>query len=238
MISTTKAIVLRIIPYSDSKNILNCYSPDFGRVSFVCFKPKGKKRWSAGYFHLLALVEVVFAYHEKKHVHTARSVQHTGQLQSLLNNPAKLSIAIFLAEFLNSVLQEEDANALLYTYMENFIFQLNESVSGYDGFHLKFMLELASYTGFFPELDLSGVIGNGFLNLSTGELDDTEHTFSLSKESGDIFKKLISTPYESLSTISIGAASRTKLLNELIRFYSIHFPDFKEPASLKIFRGY
>lgn len=238
MITTTKAVVLRIVPYSDSKYILNCYSSDFGRISFVNFKPKGGKQKRTEYIHSLALVEVVFINHEKKQVHTARSVQLCEQLQSLLSNPAKQSIVMFLAEFLNFVIKDEDSNPYLYRYIEEFICQLNETSERFDWFHHKFLLELAGFTGFFPELNLENNTNSGFLNLFTGELDEDESAFSVPLNVTECLRALRNIAYDSLPNIKGTALLRSDVLDAIIRYYSLHFPDFKEPSSLKIFRGY
>ncbi len=238
MITSTNVLVLRIVPYSDSKVILNAYSPDFGRISFLHFKPKATKKGRAGYFHPLALLEVLFNNHEKKQVHTARSVQHAVQLQSVLSNPAKQSITLFLAEFFNLILKDEDANPHLYHYLAAMVEKLDADTNGYPWYHLKVVLEVAAFTGFFPELQLRHNHGKAFLNLYTGELEGVSGPFSASEETTGALRSLLELPYEDLVQMPGGKGVRAQVLNDLMRFYALHFPDFKEPASLKIFRDY
>lgn len=238
MLTTTKAVVLKIVPYSDSKNIFNCYSPDFGRITFVHFQSKGGKRQRSAYFHPLSLVEVVFNHHERKHVYTANSMQHSVQLQSLLTNPLKQSIILFLAEWLNSILKDEDANAFLYTYISDFVELLNVAKSNFELFHLKFILELATFTGFFPEMRWEDFTVGGYLNLYSGDFESQASNLTVSGPITEALLQIGTLPYDKLSEQNFPSAVRTEMLDEILRFYALHFPDFKVPASIKIFRGY
>lgn len=238
MFTKSQAIVLRTIPYSDSKLILNCYTPKFGKIAFIDYRAKGRKKHRSGYFHPLAIIEVEYNSHERKQVYSAKSIQHSVQLQSVLTNPFKQSISLFLSEFLDFILKDEDSNETLYEYILKGISALDEAKEGYDLFHLKFILDLATFTGFFPEIQFNQYYENRFLNLMNGAFEDHDGSLTVSTNCTLFIVQLANTPYESLGDIDVSTGLITEGLNALMRYYSIHFPDFKTPTSLKIFRGY
>lgn len=238
MLTKSEAIVLRVIPYADNKLILNCYSPGQGKIAFVDYRSKGRKKQRSGYFHPLAIVEVEYNSHERKQVYAVKSIQHSSQFQSLLTNPLKQSFSLFLSEFLNLVLKDEDANEELYTYIKRFIGFLNEAKGSFDLFHLKFILGLAAFTGFFPEIQFKAFHEKSYLNLMSGCFEEADTSLTISANCTWLLVRLSNTSFDSLHDLQVPPGLITEGLNALMQYYSIHFPDFKIPSSLKIFRGY
>ena len=67
--------------------------------------------------------------------------------------PTKLSIALFIAEFLYHALKGEQQNAPLFAFVSSSLAWLDAAERPVPNFHLVFIMRLAHYIGFYPNLD-------------------------------------------------------------------------------------
>ena len=75
-----------------------------------------------------------------------------------------------------------------------------------------------------------------FFNLESGSTCATQTIGSnLSGKDLTLFKEFLGTEFEDLNNMSIKNESRTRVLNYIIDYYSLHLQMFKTPKSIHVF---
>jgi DNA repair protein RecO (recombination protein O) len=151
----------------------------------------------------------------------------------LHNDIQKSSIIIFLSEILNSIFREEtDVNKGLFEFLFNSL-SWYDSVVSCNNFHIKFLLELSKFTGFYPNINNENDL---FFDLQLGSTTLTRPFGSnISGADFNLFKEFLGTKFEDLNLMNLKNNSRVKILNYIIDYYSLHLQMFKTPKSINVF---
>ena len=149
----TEAIVLHSIKYGDSRLIVDMFTREHGRLSFGTNIPKsGHAKIKKQYFQPLTLLYIEADVRQQQQVHKLKDVSMLCPIASLLTDPSKLAIALFIAEFLYHAMKDEQTNTPLFDYIRSSIEWLDNRQDHYANFHLVFLIHLSRFLGFFPNL--------------------------------------------------------------------------------------
>lgn len=233
MLITTNAIVLSKIKYRDNDLIVKCYTQHYGVLNFllpgVLKSKKGLTR--TAYFQLLSQLQLVIAYNPNRSLHTIKETKISQLYSSLHSNISKSAIVMFLSEVLTNTLKEEEANDILFSYLETTLLWL-DTHSDCSNFHLLFLVNLTKYLGFYPEnihLDYE------YFNLQDGKFEIKQHSdYAVSGENLIILKQLLGTKFDALSHIKLNTKQRQSFLNMILLYYELHLGNFKKLKSLQI----
>lgn len=221
-----KAIVLSAVRYQEKALVVSCFTAEVGRKSFFvrdAFTGKANK-FKSSYFEPLTQLEIVATNKQKGTLEYFKEVKLHCTYQQIPHHFVKRSLALFLAEILNQVIKEEEANDALYMYLENSLLVLDETAE-ISTFPLLFLLNLSSYLGFFPDFSAEAT----FFDLKYGVFQNNESDFTLSESDSQLFRNL-----------GIGNGSnftkleRRSVLNCLLEFFAHHIDHFKRPKSLDV----
>ena len=104
----TEAIVLHTLKYGDSRLIVDLFTREAGRLSFIVPLPKTpRSKIKKQYFQPLTLLFIESDLRPQADLQHLRDATLLQPLPSLLSMPTKLSIALFVAEFLYYALRDE-----------------------------------------------------------------------------------------------------------------------------------
>ena len=233
----TKAIVLHFIKYGESQVIVDLFTEQVGRVSFICPIPKSSKgRAKRQFFQPLTILDVQFDYRQKMKLQRFKDIRIAEPFSTIPFDPYKLSISLFCAEFLYYATRDEQKNALLYDYVEKSILWLDSAVRAFSNFHLVFMLRLSRFLGFFPNLE--DYHPGDLFDLRSGCFVGTvplHKDFLLPADSAQILL-LIRLQYETMHLLKISREDRNRCTALILQFYRLHIPDFPELKSFDILR--
>ncbi len=233
MLTTTKAIVLSKLKYKDYDLIVKCYTEDFGVVSFILKGVLKNKKSSnkVAYFQLLSQLQITLQHKQNRSLQSIKNTKLEYHYSSLHTNVLKSSIVMFLAEVLSNVLQEEEENKTLYTYIETTLLWLDEHVE-YSNFHLLFLLNLTKYLGFYPDTSNTQY---SFFDLLEGRfITQKMNKHSISEDNLTLLKQLLGTTFDGLSSVKINSKQRQLFLNMILLYFELHLGNFKRPKSLQI----
>lgn len=149
MLHKTRGIVLNYMRYRETSIIARVFTEVFGRQTYIIQGVRARKpKYSIALFQPLMPLDMV-VYH-KKHASIQRVAEVRCHLpiSGILGDIRKAAIATFLIELLTKVIHEEEHNESLFRFLLHAVITLNEQVTGYEFFHLSFMLRLCSYLGF------------------------------------------------------------------------------------------
>ena len=101
MLTKTTAIVLHNIKYGDSKMIVDMFTRAHGRMSFLVPMPKSaKSKIRKQLFQPLSLLSLEYDYRPKVQLQKLREASMQHPYSSLPFDIDKLTVGMFLAEFL------------------------------------------------------------------------------------------------------------------------------------------
>ena len=152
MLIKTEAIVLHSLKYGESRLIVDLFTREHGRLSCIVGIPKtGRAKVKKQFFQPLSLIDVECDVRANVRLQKIRDARMLSPYVSLTYEPAKLSISLFLAEFLYHALRgEQQPDPLLFDYMRNSFLWLDTAAADFANFHLAFLMHLSRFLGFYP----------------------------------------------------------------------------------------
>ncbi|MGC3977242.1 MAG: DNA repair protein RecO [Paludibacteraceae bacterium] len=231
----TKGIILHQVKFSDSSNVVNVYTQQFGRLTFMVRGMNKKKSLSrAALLQPLSIVEIDFVYRHANNIQYLKELRLIYPFNDIPFNPVKGSLAMFLVEILYKVLRLSEQDEYLYDFLEKSVLNLDNCNGGLANFHLFFLLQLSGYLGFSPNMEQMEQCN--YFDLQNGIFVTSEpaHNQFLKRESTLDFKNLLNINLTDLDILTLTKLRRASLLDALIRYYELHLPDFKTIKSIEV----
>lgn len=233
----TEAVVLRTVRYGDSKVIVDMLTEECGRVSFICSISKsGRGRVRKQLFQPLTLLDVVFDYRENVQLQRFRDVGISKPYVSIPFSSSKLSIVLFLAEFLAYATRDERDNRLLFEYIEKSLLWLDSSQQAFANFHLVFMMHLTRFVGFYPNLEDSG--GAAWFDLREGSFTRVRplHPDYIGPAEASHISMLMRMDFDNMRFFRMTRYERNRCVELILSYYRLHVPNFPELRSLDVLK--
>jgi len=230
----TEAFVLGSLKYKDSSLIVHVFSEVLGFRSYmlkgILTSKRGKIKPS--YFQPLTQLKLIVTDTKQDQLGYIKECSLQNSLLQDHSDPLKGPMLLFLCEVLASVLKEEnDPNPGLYTYLKTTLNWL-ENTNKLANFHLKFLLDLTRFMGFYPNTSQNEA---AYFDLESGCYSDL---FPGGKNiQGSLlllFNPLLGMNFEEALKVAINKSQRTEILHTILSYYSFHLQGFKHPKSLKV----
>lgn len=227
MLYKTRGIVLNFVKYRETSIVTRIYTEDFGLQSYIVNSVRGsnrKGRSKISFFQPLTLLDLVVYYKKTAGLTRISDIRCAEPYQTIPYHVTKSSIALFVTEVLNKSLKEEEGNKELFSFIQQSLLVFDNMETGYENFHLQFMLQLSRYLGFIPQsahdffTQVYEMVGK--------PLDMREEEKTLSQ--------LLKNRYTDHTSVS--RTMRQQLLHDMIRFYQWHVANFGEVKSLTVLR--
>ena len=139
MLTTTDAIVLSLQPHSDKAHVLHAYTRAGGRINYMVYG-LGRKN-ASGKYTPLSVVQLTT---DERSVRTA---QLTFVPRTLVTDPYKRTVALFISEILHNVLRHPMPDEPMFDFLAQSIEELDRTDQP-QNFHLLFMVAFAAKLGF------------------------------------------------------------------------------------------
>ena len=230
----SRAFVIKSIKSGETSLIVSCYLEDIGFKSFMVKGVLGAKRskFSKAHFFPMNFINLNYSFTDGKNLGFIKEVKSEKLYNSLHIDIQKSSVIIFISEVLNNIFREEtEANKNLFSF-------LISSLSWYDdiakcnSFHIKFLLDLSKYVGFYPNIKDDKDL---FFSIDSGSsLNSRPIGLYIEDEELKFFKIFLGTKFEDLNMIKLNNDFRIRILNYIIDYYSIHLQMFKPPKSINV----
>lgn len=236
MLQKTVGIVLHILKYSDTSNIVEMYTEVSGRASFLVPVPRSRKAVvKSVLFQPLSLIEFEADFRPNSTLYKIKEAKPFYPFSSLPYDPYKSAIALFMAEFLFRAIREEAENRPLFAYLVHSITWLDECREGFANFHLVFLMRLSRFLGLYPNLE-DYHEGDYFdlLNACFVPLRPQLHaSFVLPQDAGRL-NWLMRMNYETMHLFGMSRGERARCLTVINDYYRLHLPDFPVLKSLAV----
>lgn len=231
-------IVLHTLKYNDVSNIVDIYTGQAGKLSFMVKLARPKKGGvRASFFQPLALVELEADIRPNGNLHRIREAKSLQPFRTLPYDPYKSSISLFLAEFLYRALKDEGPNEPLFAYLQYSIRWLDECEGrNFANFHLVFLMRLSRFLGLYPNVD-DYTPGCYFdmLNACFTPLLPKGGAY-LKPEEAVRIRSLLRMNYETMHLFAMSRSERSRCLVVINDYYRLHVPDFPVLKSLEVLK--
>ena len=225
--------------------IVVTFTKTHGRLSFaVPVTRSAHSKIKKQYFQPLTLLNIDADIHQQSQLQKISEVSLYAPLPSLLSNPSKLAIGLFICEFLYHALRDEQQNEPLFEYVCNSIQWLDQRESDFANFHLVFLMHLSRFLGFYPNLDtgrqggirIQGNEDRLYFDLRAAcfcEHPPLHRDFLMPNEASRI-RLLMRMDFFSMHLFRMGRSDRNRILELIIQYYRLHIPQFPELRSLPV----
>jgi DNA repair protein RecO (recombination protein O) len=235
MLHKTRGIVLHNSAYSDTYSITLIYTEEFGRVSYLTARSKSRKtKIPKSLFHALSVLDLEVDIRNLRDIQRIKEAKTHIPLISLLNDPVKSAISIFLAELIGKVVTEVQTNKILFDFLLQSIRILELTEKSCANFHLVFMITLSRFLGFYP--DDSAYQEGAFFDMRNGVfvLYKPLHPHFLNPDESFFFYHLLRIKYENMTAFKLTGDKRKVIISAILEYYRLHLTHFPEIKSLEI----
>ena len=235
MLTKTQAIVLHSIKYGETRLIVDMFTKEYGRLSFIVSLPKSpKSKIKKQYFQPLAMLEIETDVRPRLQLQKLSDVRLLHPFSTIPFSQHKLSISLFVAEFLYYALRGEQQNALLFDYIVNSLQWLDGQDGRFANFHLVFLMRLSRFLGFYPNLD-DYTVGDYFdLRESVFLPAPPIHHDFLQPQEAEKVQLMMRMDFPTMHLFQMSHTERNRLLEVALSYYRLHLPDFPELKSLSV----
>ncbi|MBN8860695.1 MAG: DNA repair protein RecO [Sphingobacteriales bacterium] len=238
MVFSTKAIVLRTVPYGETSVIVSCYTQAFGLQSYILNGVRtGRKTNSKGnLFQPASILDMEVYHNELKNLQRIKEVKWHYLYNQVFFNVYKNAVALFITELLQKVVRQPESNADLYEFIEDAYITLDKADDKIvANFPLYFAIHLTSFFG--SKIQDNHTAPTDLLDLREGTFTAVPpvHALCTSARVASIIAHLlkIMQPVE-LPEMILNKLERRETLEALIQFYSLHIHDFGAMRSLAV----
>lgn len=215
--------------------IVNLFTRAVGRVSFFCHIPKTNKgKIKKQLFQPLTILDIVFDYRPHASMQHFRDLRLAKPFVSVPFDPIKLSISLFLSEFLYHATRDEQQNEPLYDYIEDSLLWLDNVSERFSNFHLVFMMRLSRFIGFFP--NLAEDASQRWFDLRNSVFTSVRppHPDFLEPAEASNITLLMRMDYHNMHLFRLTQAERNRCAEIILYYYRLHVPGFPELKSLPV----
>ena len=222
MLEKTRGIILQKIKYGDTSIISHVYTENFGRKSLLFKGVRTKKsRLKANLLQNLFILNFEIYNKEGKDLLLVKEFSNEISFTDFPYNPVKSSQALFLSEILSKCLLEEVSNSPLFNFLINSFeyFDLHNNISN---FHLAFLMKLTPYLGILPSSPQKS--DQVIFDLREGVFTDTTplHSEFADKNLSAILYYFYNNNYDDSLKIRLNKSQRNDMLDQILKFYTIH----------------
>lgn len=236
-------IVLGTVRHSDRHNVTGIYTRERGRMALLT--PAGASRQSrqtAACFQPLSVVEAHVNISPSRDLLVPTATTRVEVWRTIYYEPLKMTIAMFLSEFLNRLLRDSPAEPMLWDFILQSIRLLDttDDDTSTANFHITFLIGLMRMTGIFP--DLSGYAEGMEFDMKSGRMvlpfsiQGGARGLRIDARQSAFLPKLARLNYANSFRFRFNGKERSEILHHILRYYGCHFPGCDNIKSLDILK--
>jgi DNA repair protein RecO (recombination protein O) len=233
-------VALRTIKYNERNSILLAWTAELGRVSLLMPAGSGtESRRRRALSMPLSLFEGQIDVRPGRDIYTIRDMRPAVVTPSLSAHPIKTTLAMFLAEVLLAVLNENgQSDPLMWRLVSESVVELDLAADEQlANFHLLFLYRLGVLLGIEPDIStwqqgrvfdlVDGIFRSGApMHGKYIESAEAQAIIALSRLN-----------YRTLSLLKLTHSQRSRLLDGILQYYSLHYAPLANLRSLEIVRA-
>ena len=231
---TVHAISIGFVKYGDSSLISTCYTLEYGTQSYMLkgILSKGRKKVSKSLFEPLNLLELQASKNPENRLGYVKEVKLHSPYSTIPYDISKKALVFFLSEVLLQIFREEQGpNPKLFLFIKKKLIWL-DTQDHLGIFHIKMMLELSKFIGFYPNISNSKA---PYFDLESGCMSYVKPNDHFIEEPIKSYWIIIlGTAFDELKDIKPSKKQKAELLDKVVLYFVLHLQQFKPPKSTEI----
>jgi len=239
MLTRTRAIVLSNRKHKENAAILQLYTEEYGRCSYILYgvqsKRNGKRQSFLQPFSTVVVEGEVRRGEELQQIKEIKSdYPHT----NLLFDPYKNIIALFLSEVLLKVLRTNEKDEPLFSFLHHSVRYLDLAEKGIANFHIAFLIRLTQFLGFFPALERDHYFERHYYDLKQAHFTPVKppHKYYLIPQEAAFLPQLTRISYNNMHQFRFNRQERIELIEKILSYYKIHLQEFGEIKAISVLK--
>lgn len=234
MLTKTEAIVLHTTKYGEGRIIVDMFTRAMGRLSFIVPLPKTEKaRIKKQYLQPLTMLALEADIRPHRQLQKLRDAALLTPMPSIVSDPKKLMIGLFVSEFLYHALKSEQQNELLFDYVHTSLAWLDNTTDRpVANFHLVFLMRMSRFLGFYPNLEDDGPFFD--MRNATFCSNIPLHRDYLQPQEASHIRLLMRMDYPTMHLFRLNRLERNRIVELLLAYYRLHLPAFPELQSVSV----
>ncbi len=220
---TETGFLLSYIKYGDNDAVIHVFTKENGYRSGFLRGIYSKKSRKKPYLFPLRELCLTFSPNQRSGLSSISKVELSDK-RDFESNVKAGTVLFFIADMLNQILQNTDADLQVYDEISKF---LNELEKGNFSAHPVFLIKMMAYAGIQPLITPAE-----FLNPESGSFESEISHQLFGAEVSLIFREIIVSdcPYDK----KLRTEQKQNLLDALLVYYQYHIPDFRTPKTLEV----
>ena len=230
-----KGIVLNVRKYNDRQTIVTMFTPSHGRISFISASGTGKSSNARrAKLQLLAVLETEINFKPGVELQSLGAVSFKNVWNDIYFHPRKIVQTIFLAEFLNRILNASMPDESLWEFIYESLMLLDSMHDGILNFHISFLVSLLPYMGIQP--DVSGYSPEKVFDYVSGAFvwPSEARGVHLKGEEARAVLWVKRINFYNTRKLRLTHDQRRKLLSHILSYYSHHYPGIESMKSAEL----
>lgn len=174
MIVRTDAVVLRILNYGETSQIVTLYTRSHGKLAVLAKGARRPRSQFGSSLQPMSYSQVVFYYKETRDLQTLSESSHIVPFHSLGRDLGKLTEGLRIVELTQALMHEEEANPAAFNLLVDTLSMLNAAEARTSNLFPYFQMRISHVLGFAPAFERTTVKAlddrGGVLTLGQGTI--------------------------------------------------------------------
>ena len=238
MLTRTRAIILSNRKHKENAAILQLYTEEYGRCSYILYgvqsKRSGKRQ---SFLQPFSTVIVEGESRPKQELQQIKEIKSDYPHTNLLFDPYKNTIVLFLSEVLLRVLRTNEMDKPLFSFLHNSVRYLDLAEKGVANFHIAFLIRLTQFLGFFPALE-NDSFDRHYYDLKQVQFTPVKppHKHYLIPQEAAFLPQLTRISYSNMHQFRFSRRERIELLGKILSYYEVHLQEFGEIRAISVLK--
>ena len=202
MLLSSKGLVLKVFPYSDTSIISNIFTDDYGKLTFIVKGIRKPKKPLLSILQPFNLIELQYYYKRDRGIQLIKEADIIISFEKLRNNFSTIIIGSTILNIINKVFEKEYSNDVVFRLIYKTLNKLSDMNYHNKIYFLFFIFHLNKQLGFMPNID--------------------EVKNDINQKGAFFLDQINETHIDELLTIEIDSDTLKKTYNFLIFFMKYH----------------
>ena len=153
MISSSQGIILKVFPYSNTSVILNVFTEDFGKLTFIAKGIRKPKNPLLSILQPFNLLEFQYYYKKNRSMQLIRDADILISFDHLRSDLKSIFFASTILNIINRTFEQEYPNSIIFRLIYKILGYLSFKNNDNKLYFLFFMFHLSKQLGFMPNFE-------------------------------------------------------------------------------------
>ena len=153
MLLSSKGLVLKVFPYSNTSVICNIFTDDYGKLTFIVKGIRKPKKPLLSILQPFNLIELQYYYKKDRGIQLIKEADIVISFERLRNNFSTIIIGSTILNIINKVFEKEYSNEIIFRLIYKILNKLSHIDAHNKIYFIFFIFHLNKQLGFMPTVN-------------------------------------------------------------------------------------